>query len=50
MELAPDVEAALSARFATPIRLVLVVEGDGSGPMVAPHPFVTRRGKWSDKP
>jgi DNA polymerase III subunit gamma/tau len=33
-ELAPQVEAALSARFETPIRLVLVVEGGHDGPPV----------------
>jgi DNA polymerase-3 subunit gamma/tau len=34
-ELAPQVEAALSARFETPIRLVLVVEGGQDGPSVS---------------
>jgi DNA polymerase III subunit gamma/tau len=37
-ELASDVEAALSARFGTPIRLVLVIEGDGGEPPSTPIP------------
>jgi DNA polymerase-3 subunit gamma/tau len=35
MELAPQVEAALSARFKTPIRLVLVVDGGQERPAVS---------------
>ncbi len=43
-ELAPDVEAALSARFETPIRLVLVVEGDGGGSTITPIPSLPDAG------
>jgi hypothetical protein len=40
LELAPQVEGALSAHFNTPIRLVLVVEGGQEGPSTSAAAFL----------